>query len=168
MTAVAHLGVGETNVRIPMEWPELRPAFWQSTRGVIWLLWIAGSVAIAASWLGALGNRAGWLGLCAAMTGVVASWPQQEETQRFILIGGAVVVILLSLISLRRGELRRETNDPGDYEGELVRLCDGSRRRARQLIRNEMMRSPKLTRAGAALAVVTRIRHKRDPYPPPL
>ena len=59
---------------------------------------------------------------------------------------------------------RRSSKDgPGDYEAELVRLCRGDRQRAEQLIRTELERSPELTRAGAALAVVTRIRHQRHP-----
>jgi hypothetical protein len=58
---------------------------------------------------------------------------------------------------------RRSQDGPGDYEAELVRLCRGSRNRAEQLIRAELERSPGLTRAGAALAVVTRIRHQRNP-----
>ncbi|HET7132134.1 MAG TPA: hypothetical protein VFJ95_07790 [Gammaproteobacteria bacterium] len=59
---------------------------------------------------------------------------------------------------------RRLSHDgPGDYEAELVRLCRGDRQRAEQLIQAELERSPELTRAGAALAVVTRIRHQRQP-----
>ena len=58
---------------------------------------------------------------------------------------------------------RRSYDGPGDYEAELVRLCRGDRHRADQLLRAELERSPDLTRAGAALAVVTRLRHQRNP-----
>ncbi|HET8696866.1 MAG TPA: hypothetical protein VFO94_05245 [Gammaproteobacteria bacterium] len=58
---------------------------------------------------------------------------------------------------------RRSKEGPGDYEAELVRLCRGDRQRAEQLIRAELERSPELTRAGAALALVTRLRHQRNP-----
>ena len=40
---------------------------------------------------------------------------------------------------------------PGDYEAE-------------RLIAEEQKRSPSLSRQGAALALVTRIRHEREPY----
>ena len=56
------------------------------------------------------------------------------------------------------------TGGAGDYEAELVRLCRGNRRKAERLIEEELARSPRLSRAGAALAVVTRIRHERDPH----
>ncbi|HEU4617517.1 MAG TPA: hypothetical protein VFV10_05715 [Gammaproteobacteria bacterium] len=62
----------------------------------------------------------------------------------------------------------RKARSPGDYEEELVRLCKGNRREAERLIREELERSPTLSRQGAALALVTRIRHERAPYPRPL
>jgi hypothetical protein len=65
-----------------------------------------------------------------------------------------------------RGELRRRTIAPGDYVAELIALCGGSRFRASPLIREEQRRQLGLSRAGAALAAVTRIRHEHDPQPP--
>ncbi len=53
---------------------------------------------------------------------------------------------------------------PGDYEAELVRLLKGNQREAERLIAEEQKRSPSLSRQGAALALVTRIRHEREPY----
>ena len=44
-----------------------------------------------------------------------------------------------------------------------MRLCKGNRREAERLIAEEMQRSPALSRQGAALALVTRIRHERSP-----
>ena len=57
----------------------------------------------------------------------------------------------------------RKAFSPGDYEAELVRLCKGNHREADRLIAEEMKRSPALSRQGAALALVTRIRHEREP-----
>ncbi len=63
---------------------------------------------------------------------------------------------------------RRKARSPGDYEAELVRLCKGDRREADRLIAAELQRSPTLSRQGAALALVTRIRHERAPARRPL
>ena len=62
----------------------------------------------------------------------------------------------------------RRLRSPGDYEAELVRLCKGNRREADRLIAEELQRSPAMSRQGAALAVVTRIRHEREPYTRPI
>jgi hypothetical protein len=62
----------------------------------------------------------------------------------------------------------RKPYSPGDYEAELVRLCQGDRKKAERLIQEELARSPNASRQGAALALVTRIRHERAPYPRPL
>lgn len=56
-----------------------------------------------------------------------------------------------------------KTWSPGDYEAELVRLLKGNRREAERLIAEELERSPSMSRQGAALALVTRIRHERAP-----
>lgn len=44
-----------------------------------------------------------------------------------------------------------------------MRLCKGNRRRAEALILAEIERSPELSRQGAALRVVARIRHEQSP-----
>ncbi|MBN1240320.1 MAG: hypothetical protein JXB36_17585 [Gammaproteobacteria bacterium] len=62
----------------------------------------------------------------------------------------------------------RRPRSPGDYEAELVRLCKGNRREAERLIQEELRRSPSMSRPGAALAVVTRIRHEQAPGLRPL
>ena len=64
----------------------------------------------------------------------------------------------------KRPRRRSGAGGAGDYEAELVRLCRGNRRQADRLIQEEMARSPGVTPAGAALALVTRIRHERDPH----
>lgn len=58
----------------------------------------------------------------------------------------------------------RKTRSPGDYEAELVRLCKGNRREAERLILEELQRSPAISRQGAALALVTRLRHEQAPH----
>jgi hypothetical protein len=62
---------------------------------------------------------------------------------------------------------RRGGHWPGDYESELLKLV-GSARRADEMIRAEMARRPGFSRAGAALALVTRLRHRQDGYAKPL
>lgn len=57
----------------------------------------------------------------------------------------------------------RKVRSPGDYEAELVRLCQGNRKKAEQLILDELEKSPTMSRPGAALAVVTRLRHESAP-----
>lgn len=57
----------------------------------------------------------------------------------------------------------RKARSPGDYEAELVRLCKGNRKKAEQLILDELEKSPTSSRQGAALAIVTRLRHERAP-----
>jgi hypothetical protein len=57
----------------------------------------------------------------------------------------------------------RKIRSPGDYETELVRLCKGNRKQAERLILEELEKSPTTSRQGAALAIVTRLRHEREP-----
>jgi hypothetical protein len=165
-TVIAHYRQPDPVGRTQIALPEFDVSDFGSVSSLIWFLWILGALLIVASWVRLVSNRVGWLGLCTGMVGVIASWPEQETDRLVVLIGGVAVVLMLSLVSLKRGQLRRVAADPGNYEIELVRLCDGNRRTARRLIREELKRSPGLSRAGAALAVVTRIRHERDPRPP--
>jgi hypothetical protein len=69
----------------------------------------------------------------------------------------------MSFCSQRRPPERK----PGDYESELVSLC-GSRWRANEMILAEMAQRPEMSRIGAALALVTRLRHQKDGYAKPL
>jgi len=46
---------------------------------------------------------------------------------------------------------------------ELVRLCKGNRQLAEKLIAEERQKSEGMSRQGAALALVTRLRHERKP-----
>jgi hypothetical protein len=167
LTIIAHF-VLDGRYRVPpLERPTLDASYWRSSSTQIWLLWIVGSALIVASWPRLVNARVGWLGLATAMLGVVASWPQDDATRHpVIAVGAAILVTLLLVIAWREGVVRRRIA-PGDYEAELIALC-GNAWRARRLIRDEMKRHPGLSRAGAALAVVTRLRHERDPYPRPL
>jgi hypothetical protein len=133
----------------------------------IWLLWILGGLAVVGSWLRMLGPRIGWLGLCLAMTGVIASSVERAAAQRLVMACGVIVVALLAMVSVQRGELGQPSAAAGDYEAELVALC-GSKRKAERLIREEQERSPALSRVGAAMAVVTRMRVEREGLGPPL
>jgi hypothetical protein len=152
----------------PFERPTLDAAYWLSANTQIWLLWIAGGALIVASWLRWLTRRAGWLGLATVILGALASSTPDETARRALILAGAGVVLAMLIMTALRGELRPRRIAPGDYETELVALCGGNRRRAERLIRDEMKRQRGLSRAGAALAVVTRLRHERDPLPPAL
>jgi hypothetical protein len=151
----------------PLERPTLDASYWRSSSTQIWLLWIVGSALVAASWLRLVNPRIGWLGLATAMVGVLASWPPEDSPRRAVIaVGAAILIALLLVIAWREGVVRRRIA-PGDYEAELIALC-GNRWRVHRLLREEMKRQPGVSRAGAALAVVTRLRHERDPYPPAL
>jgi hypothetical protein len=61
------------------------------------------------------------------------------------------------------GKPARKPRSPGDYEAELVRLCKGNRQLAEDLIAAEQGNSAGSSRQGAALALVTRMRHEKKP-----
>ncbi len=167
LTVGAHLRSGAGAPALNFDSSLLDPVFWSQTDTQIWTLWIGGSLLAIGSWSGVLGRRAWWLGLCVAMVGVFASWPRVEAERSTVLAAGSAVVAVVFLAMLLRGQLGRAPVAPGDYEKKLVRVC-GSRYRANKLIREERRRQPMLSRAGAALALVTRLRHEKDGYPPPL
>jgi hypothetical protein len=78
--------------RVPtLEPSTLESAYWLRSDTQIWLLWIAGSGLLVASWLRWLTARAGWLGLASAMLGVIASWPEEESTRSAIITVGAAI-----------------------------------------------------------------------------
>jgi hypothetical protein len=60
-------------------------------------------------------------------------------------------------------KLRRKPRSPGDYEAELVRLCKGNRQLAEQLIAELQQKNEGMSRQGAALSLVTRLRHDKSP-----
>ena len=164
--------------------PTLDAAYWLRSSTQIWMLWLLGGALVLASWLRWFTARVGWLGLGTVMVGVIASWFAGEATRHTAIeLGTAIVSALLILVvwrgdllprtlerggllprAIARGGLLPRAVKPGDYEAELIALC-GSRRRASRLIDEELQRRPELSRAGAALAVVTRVRHERNPGP---
>lgn len=168
VTLVAYFALDDAYRVPPFARPTFDAPYWQSSNTQIWLLWIAGSALIVGSWLRWLTGRAGWLGLATAMVGVLASWSTEETTRHAVILVGVTIVAALLAVTASRGELRRRVIAPGDYEAELAALCGGSQRRANRLIRDEMKQKPGLSRAGAALAAVTRLRHEQYPYPRPL
>lgn len=133
-----------------------------------WLLWILGGLAIFGRWMRLVTPRAGWLGVCALAIGALASWPRDERWQTAVALAGLALVLALGIVLVKRGELVLPKAEPGDYEAELIRLCHGNRERAERYIQEERKRSPELSRVGAAMAAVTRLRYDRDGYPPPL
>jgi glucose-6-phosphate dehydrogenase assembly protein OpcA len=75
-----------------------------------------------------------------------------------------VLALVMALVWLARGKPRKRSGQPADYEAELIRLCRGKREEAERRIQEEIARSPELSRVGAAMAAVTRIRYERDGY----
>jgi hypothetical protein len=70
----------------------------------------------------------------------------------------------MSLVARRPPKKKiRKPRRPGDYEAELVRLCSGDRATAEKLIADECAKMPGTSRQGAALAIVTRLRHAEAP-----
>lgn len=96
------------------------------------------------------------------------------EISQLILIVGVVSIVIVGLRALaRRRRLGtrkpsfwksrgRRRYRPWDQEAELLRLCHGDRALAERLIALELERAPKLSRAGAALAAATRLRHDKQ------
>ena len=72
--------------------------------------------------------------------------------------------MITSLVARRPPKKKiKKPRRAGDYEAELVRLCKGDRARADELIADERAKAPGTSRQGAALAIVTRLRHNEDP-----
>jgi hypothetical protein len=95
-----------------------------------------------------------------------------ELTTLLIVLGGLGLFVVVSrLIMSKRGAIRnkarlwkpRRKNEfrPWDQEAQLLRLCHGNRELMERLIAHELERSPQLSRAGAALAAATRLRHDK-------
>jgi hypothetical protein len=153
------------STRLPsLATPTLDAAYWLRSSTQIWMLWLLGSALVVASGLRWFTARVGWLGLATAMVGVIASWFAGEAARHTAIQFGTAIVSALLILVVWRGDLSPRAIEPGDYEAELIALC-GSRRRASRLIDEELQRRPALSRAGAALAVVTRVRHERNPAP---
>ena len=92
-----------------------------------------------------------------------------ELTELLIVVAVVVAVIALGRAARNRRKgtrrktfwtpRRRRNYRPWDQEAELLRLCHGDRELAERLIAHELERAPDLSRAGAALAAATRLKH---------
>lgn len=86
----------------PFRRPTLEWAYWFRSSTQIWMLWIIGGAFVAASVLGWFSARVGWLGVAAAMIGVIASWFTDDLSRQAVIeIGTAVVSMLLALLAWR-------------------------------------------------------------------
>lgn len=110
----------------------------------------------------------GWAGIWVAIAGGVAIWAESEAVAGVVLgVGAAAAVYLLVPRARRSGQqivraIRSRTYEPWDHEAALLRLCHGDKAQMERLIDFERKRQPNLSRAGAALAAATRLRHDRD------
>ena len=87
-------------------------------------------------------------------------------------IAWALIIVALILVIGRlrkrgarkpsRFGLRSKSFRPWDQEAELLRLCHGDKATAERLIQHEIDRAPEMSRAGAALAAATRLKHDKQ------
>lgn len=96
-----------------------------------------------------------------------------SELTELLIVAAAVVAAISLLRAMRRRRAgggrkafwtprRRGNYRPWDQEAELLRLCHGDRDLAERLIAHELERAPDLSRAGAALAAATRLKHDKQ------
>ncbi len=128
-----------------------------------WLLFVVGMLVLTLVGMGRIPPHYGRAGICALLTGavvIITSPPWQ--------LGLLVAGLAVAALQLRRSRSKaplwnptRRRHEPWDQEAALLRLCGGDRAVAERLIRHEIERNPSLSRAGAALAAATRLRHER-------
>lgn len=73
------------------------------------------------------------------------------------VIAGVVIVVIL-VRRFGRGAASRKDGLSVDVESDLLRLCRGDRALADRLIQHELDRKPDLSRTGAALMALSRLR----------
>jgi hypothetical protein len=73
------------------------------------------------------------------------------------VIAGVIIVVIL-VRRFGRGATSRSDGLSVDVEGDLLRLCRGDRALANRLIQHELDRKPGLSRTGAALMALSRLR----------
>jgi hypothetical protein len=109
VTVVAYFALDKRASAPPLEWPKLEWAYWFRSSTQIWMLWLMGCAFVAASWLRWFSPRVGWLGLAAAMVGLVASWFTDTASQQAVIeLGAGIVAVLLAVLALRNDLLPRE------------------------------------------------------------
>lgn len=127
----------------------------------------AGIVTIVLKVVNRASERAGWAGIWVAVAGGVAIWAESTALAAIALgVGVAAAVYLLvprarSSGSRLVGAIRARSFEPWDHEAALLRLCHGDKAQMERLIEFEQRKNPELSRAGAALAAATRLRHDR-------
>jgi len=74
----------------------------------------------------------------------------------------AIAVVVIVWLFARRPRFRPrgrgKTHPRVDVEGDLLHACRGDRAMAERLIRHELDRKPELSRTGAALMALSRLR----------
>ena len=126
---------------------------------VIYAAWIVGFCVLIASWVRIVSNSVGWVGFTIGMTATAASWADDRQLQFAIGAAGAFLIFIL-LVSRSLGSKRLPR--PGDYEAELLRLCNGDAAVASRLIKHELKRHSHFTRQAAAMAAVARLKQDRS------
>jgi hypothetical protein len=79
----------------------------------------------------------------------------------FSALGTALLVVLLIIFVpkiLRRMRARHTSVSHIDVEGDLLSACRGDRVMAERLVRHELTLKPDLSRTGAALMALSRLR----------
>lgn len=128
----------------------------------------AGIIIIVLKVANRVSDRVGWAGIWVAIAGGVAIWAESAAVASITLGVGAAASVVLLVPRARQSSgrlmraIRSRTYEPWDHEAALLRLCHGDKAQMERLIEFELQRQPGLSRAGAALAAATRLRHDRD------
>lgn len=127
----------------------------------------AGIVTVVLRIVNRASERTGWAGIWVAVAGGVAIWAESTAVAGIALGVGAAAALLLLVPRARRSghrlvsAIRSKRYEPWDHEAALLKLCHGDKTQMERLIEFEQRREPSLSRAGAALAAATRLRHDR-------
>ncbi len=128
----------------------------------------AGIVVVVLRTVNRVSDRTGWAGIWVAVAGGVAIWAESPTVAGVALGVGAVAAVFLLVPRAHRSgrslmrAIRSRTYEPWDHEAALLRLCHGDKAQMERLIEFELKHQPNLSRAGAALAAATRLRHDRE------
>ena len=76
------------------------------------------------------------------------------------MVAGVIVVVIL-VRRFGRGATIGKSGLGVDVEGDLHRVCHGDRKLADRLIQHELDRKPDLSRTGAALMALSRLREDK-------
>jgi hypothetical protein len=145
----------------PFEWPrtfDIRNPTPANIYTAIWIAWLTGFSVLILSWVRIVPGFIGWCGFTIGMAATVASWTDDRKIQASVAV--AALVLVLFLLASKISGSKRATR-PGDYQAELLRLCNGDTAVATRLIKYELKRNPDFSRQAAAMAAVTRLRHDR-------